>query len=87
MLLLASCWSYRASKITAVTGGALLIGGVVTGIVKSRGDNGETGDHTLDLGKFAAGTLIVVGLLTLVGGVTGMAIHGPKAQQQQQAPR
>jgi hypothetical protein len=86
-VLLSACWSYKSSKITAATGGGILLAGIATMAVESAtGPGFEADGHAVEGIEVAAGTLLIVGALTAVIGITGVVIHGTDARQQP-APR
>ena len=77
VLLCSGCVSYRASKITAITGAAALVTGVVIGATDS--SNEETGEHAIDGREAAAGLLVLGGIVLAISGVIGMVAFGPPA--------
>ncbi len=79
VLALTGCVSYRASKYTAMTGAAALVSGIVVAAVEP--NTGETDGHALTNLEAAATGLILIGGLTALAGVFGMAAHRPSVSR------
>jgi len=81
-VVVSGCVSYRASKVTAIVGGA----GIVAGIAFAAADpsTGETDGHAITNIEAASMMCLVGGLILGLSGVIGMVAHGGPTSQ---APR